>query len=353
MQWMRWSLFVFRLTLLCLVLFQFSCQQGPVRPDTSGIDIMLETKRFEKDFFVLDTNNLDQGMEQLQEQYPEFLPNFTAKILGLQALDTAVWNSRIIAFIRDYKPIYDSAALIEQGVVHAEREIKEALKNVKYYFPNYSLPKQFISFVGPMDAFAFGETGGYGDIITPTALCTGLQLHLGSNSLVYRSEQGIQLYPEYISQRFSPAYISINCIKNIIDDLYPPLPSGSNMLEIIIDHGKRMHLLDLFMPELDEALKLGYTQQQMTNVKENEGLMWNYCIENKLLFESDLLKIRSFTSDGPSTPEFGEGSPGFISLFIGRNIINEYKKKNPSTTIDALLSLRAQEILEGAAYKPR
>jgi hypothetical protein len=331
----------------------FSCHQKNSKPDTSSIAIKLETKRFEKDFFNLDTNNLDQGMEALHAKYPAFLVDFTTKILGLRAVDTASWNSSIIAFIRDYRSIFDSTRAMDKALIKAEEEIRVALKHVKYYFPQYPLPEQFISFIGPMDALAFGETGAYSDIITPSALCTGLQLHLGSNSMVYQSEQGMQLYPRYISTKFSPAYISINCIKNIIDDLQPPMPSGKTLLDIMVDHGKRMYLLDLFMPDLDEPLKTGYTETQWKAAVENEGLIWNYFTENKLLFETDLIKIRSFISDGPSTVEFGEGSPGFISLFTGKKIILAYMNKHPSTTIDHLLSMNAQEILQGAAYKPR
>jgi hypothetical protein len=352
-QWLRFGHVFFFPSLLCMVLMQFSCQQKTAKPDTSGIVINLETKRFEKDFFSLDTNNLEPGMQKLQEQYPEFLPDYIGKILGLQAVDSALWNKNIVAFIRDYKPIYDSTLVLDKNLMEQEKELREALKYVRHYFPGYPLPKQFITFIGPMDAFAYGETGGYGEVITPTALCTGLQLHLGANSMFYQSEQGMQLYPAYISRKFSTAYISINCIKNIIDDLVPPLPSGKNMLEIMVDHGKRMYLMDLFMPDLDEVRKMRYTDDQLKAAETNEGLIWNYFAANKLLYESDYLKIRSFVSDGPYTLEFGEGSPGFISLFTGKQIVGSYMERQPNTTIDALLSLGAQEILQGAAYKPR
>lgn len=339
--------------LLLALMLQVACQQGNKKPDISGITIELKTERFEKDFFGLDTNQLDQEMKRLQTAYPEFLPDFTAKILGLQTIDTAVWNSSIIAFIRSYKPIYDSTLLLEPGVMKAEKEIREALHYVRYYFPQYQLPTQFISFIGPMEAFAFGETGAYGEIITPTALCAGLQFHLGSNALYYQSEQGIQHFPAYISRKFTPAYISINCIKNVIDDIYPALSPGKTMLDIVVDHGKRMYLLDLFMPDVDESILLGYTYEQMSAAEQQEGLMWNYFTENKLLYETDIQKIRSFVNDGPYTLEFGEDSPGFISLFMGKRIVQAYTSKHPETTVDALLLMDAQSILQGSSYRPR
>jgi len=51
--------------------------------------------------------------------------------------------------------------------------------------------------------------------------------------------------------------------------------------------------------------------------------------------------------------EFGEGSPGFISLFIGRQIIKAYIDKHPETTPDALLTMDARKIFSASGYKPR
>lgn len=331
-----------------------ACQQGPERPDVSNIQVNLDVKRFEKDFFALDTNRLDEGFEALRSSaYHNFLMDYTGKILGLEGVDTGNWNLVIKQFIRDYRPIYDSTVALDKEVDKAGQELKMAFRYVKHYFPAYKLPEQFITFVGPLDMFAYGSTGGSGEIITSVAIGAGLQLHLGSNSMVYKSEAGQQLYPEYISRRFTTEYIVVNCIKNIIDDIHPPLKPGAKMIDIIADHGKRMYLLDLMLPDTPDTLKLGYTEVQLKGCEESEGFIWNYFTENNLLFETDLMKTRSFLNDGPSTPEFGLGSPGFISLFTGRQLIRAYMQKNPKTTVDQLLALDGQKILAGSAYKPR
>ena len=329
------------------------CDESPAKPDVSHIKVNLKMQRFEKDFFALDTNNLDKGFDQLRLEYHDFLNDYTGKILGLEGKDTSQWDMAIKAFIRDYRPIYDSTQKIDKGVNVAKSEIEEGLKYVKYYFPSYRLPEQFITFIGPIDAFAYSETGGSGDIITTFGLCAGLQLHLGGNSMVYNSEAGMQLYPEYISRKFDTDNIAVNCMKNIIDDIQAPLQTGESMLTIMVDQGKRMYLLDLLLPDAKEEIKLGYTSAQLEAVKKSEGFIWNYFNEHNLLFEKDLLKTRSFVTDGPSTVEFGWGSPGFISLYTGRQLIRAYMKKHPETSLKELLALDANKILSGAAYKPR
>ena len=346
-------------TPLLIALFFFTgslfsgCDESPAKPDVSHIKVNLKMQRFEKDFFALDTTNLDKGFDQLRLEYHDFLNDYTGKILGLEGKDTSQWDMAIKAFIRDYRPIYDSTQKIDKGVNIAKSEIEEGLKYVKYYFPSYRLPEQFITFIGPMDAFAYSQTGGSGDIITTFGLCAGLQLHLGENSMVYKSEAGMQLYPEYISRKFDTDNIAVNCMKNIIDDIHAPLQLGGSMLALLADHGKRMYLLDLLLPDAKEEIKLGYTKTQLEAVKKSEGFIWNYINENNLLFETDLLKTRSFVTDGPSTAEFGLGSPGFISLYTGRQLIRAYMKKHPATSLNELLALDANKILAGAGYKPR
>jgi len=331
-----------------------ACHQGPERPDVSNIQVNLDIKRFEKDFFALDTNHLDEGFEALRSSaYHNFLMDYTGKILGLEGVDTGKWNVLIKQFIQEYKSIYDSTLALDKEVEKAGQELKMAFRYVKHYFPDYKLPEQFITFVGPLNVFGYGSTGGSGDFITSFAIAAGLQLHLGSNSMVYKSEAGQQLYPEYISRRFTTEYIVVNSIKNIIDDIYPPLKPGAKMIDIIADHGKRMYLLDLILPDTPDTLKLGYTEVQLKGCEESEGFIWNHFTENNLLFETDLMKTRSFLNDGPSTPEFGLGSPGFISLFTGRQLIRAYIEKNPKTTVNELLALDSQKILAGSSYKPR
>lgn len=338
---------------LLAVLFITACENGMKKPDVSNINVKIETLRFEKDFFALDTNDLDAGFESLRVRYGNFVYDFTGKILGLEGLDTAMWEPAIKKFIHDYRPIFDSSKALDKLIAEQAAEIRKGLQFVKYYFPQYKLPEQFITFIGPMDAFALSETGGFGDIITTFALGSGLQLHLGNQSSFYTNNEAQLLFPEYISRKFTPEHIHVNGMKNIVDDIYPPLQPGKSLLEILADHGKRMYLLDLFLPDSNEELKLGYTTSQLKGMKENEGLIWNYFTQNNLLYETDGLKIRSFVTDGPSTVEFGIGSPGFVSLYMGRQLIRAYMKKHPDTKLADLLATDGASILKGSSYKPR
>lgn len=340
-------------TLLFMGFLLQSCGSQANMPDVSSIDIPLELVRYEKQFFAIDTARLDETLSNLYTKEQAFTVDFLTKILGLENIDSALWATSIRQFISTYRSVAEISKTQDKEIEEAFSQTRSALRYVKHYFPSYELPKKMITFVGPIDAFAYGQTGGGGEIITPEAIGIGLQLHLDANAELYHTDEGMQLYPSYLSRRFTPDYIPINAMRTIVDDIYPPLNGGSNLLELLIDHGKRMHLLDLFLPDAADTLKLGYTRVQLNGMEENEGFIWNYFKENNLLYENDVLKIRSFVSDGPSTAEFGLGSPGFTSLYIGRQIIRAYLDQFPETTVQQLLSTDAQTILKGSGYRPK
>ena len=331
-----------------------SCTGTKKTPDVSNINVNLQVQRFEQDFFSLDTNNIAAGIMLLQQQYPVFLPDFIQHILGLSITDDRDKSDEAIKmFLRDYRLVKDTASKVFSNFIAIEDEVKEGLQFTRYYFPSYPVPEKLITFIGPLDAIFETSLGKTGDVITPDALAVGLQLHLGNNASIYQSQIAQSLFPKYVSRKFEPAYIAVNCMKNIIDDIYPPQSSNKTLLDLTVDKGKRLYVLDKLLPRIADTLKIGYTAAQLKGCYANEGLIWSFLIQNDLIYNSDPLRIQSYVEEGPFTQEMGEGSPGNISLFIGWQIIKRYMEKFPDTTIDKLLQLNARQILQDSKYKPR
>lgn len=335
-------------------IFLTSCS-GEKAPDVSHITVNLEVQRFEHDFFSIDTLNIVSSLEQLSQKYPAFLKDYMINILGLPVMegDQQLTESLIRKFISDYRAIKDSSDKTFGNNPGFVKEVEQGLKYVKYYFPDYLLPEKLITFIGPLDAIYMGSTGSYGDVLTEEALAVGLQLHLGSNFSVYQSEFGLAMYPAYISRKFAPEYIAVNCIKNIIDDIFPDNSYSLPLIEQMVEKGKRMYLLDKLLPYTADTLKLGYTDAQLKGCYANEGLIWNFFVKNGLLFNNEELVIKSYIGDAPSTPEFGEGSPGYIGLFVGRQIVKEFMDRHPDLSLTDLMHTPPREVYEKSKYKPK
>ena len=71
---------LFFLIIVNIILFS-ACRKGKNIPDVSNMDVEVNVRHFERDFFSIDTNNVTSGLEALSEKYPDFFPIFI-QIIG-------------------------------------------------------------------------------------------------------------------------------------------------------------------------------------------------------------------------------------------------------------------------------
>ncbi len=331
--------------IVCCVLWLFiGCNSKKIIPDISKIQVPFTVSRFEEDFFAVDTNNVTASLNNLQNKYNTFLNDFLYNILSLPPQpDSVITNVKL--FLHDYRPRYEAARLKFPSFNHEEKEIRKGLQYVKYYFPHYELPKQAITFIGPLE--------GYGSVLTSSGLAIGLQLYMGKDFADYHSDYLSNVYPSYQSRKFEAPYIPVNCMNNIISDIYPPHTGSQTLIEQMIEEGKRMYVLDLFLPETADTLKTGYTASQLQGCYDNEAGIWNFFIENNLLYITDPLQTRDYVNDGPKTEALGPASPGNIGLFIGWQIVKKWRSDHDTTTLSSLLQTPARQLFEEAKYKPK
>jgi hypothetical protein len=332
-----------KLLLICCVLFfAAGCKTKKNTPDVSGIAISLQTERFEKDFFSIDTIHIDASLTVLNKKHPGFTQDFLFNILGTSA-DSA--GKDIRRFIGSYHGMYQAAEEKFRDIAPAEKEIKKSFRFIHYYFPSYRLPAKLITFIGPINS--------YGNIITPNAMAIGLQLYMGSDYSLYLSEMGQQMYPFFISRRFAPEYIPVNCIKNIIDDMYPNSSMGKPLVEQMVESGKRIYLLDLLMPDAADSIKTGYTQKQLDECYASEKNIWSFFIQNDMLYKNDPNLTRDYMNDGPNTAALGDASPGNIGQFVGMQIVKKWMEKHVKLSPADLMKTPARQIFDEARYKPK
>ena len=72
-----------------------------------------------------------------------------------------------------------------------------------------------------------------------------------------------------------------------------------------------------------------------------------------VLLNNDPTIVKSYLNDGPKTQELGEGSPGYIGLFTGRQIVRAFMEKNEKLTLKQLLETPARKIYEDSKYRPK
>jgi hypothetical protein len=328
--------------LICIMFFQFSCKQSPKLPDLSKVKLDVQVLHFEKAFFAMDTNHLDKSLNALNVSFPGFSKDFLFNILGT-TVDSAMKDCK--SFISSYGSMNDTAQIIFKDFNPISKEVVQGLKTVKYYYPKYPVPTKLLTFIGPINSYA--------NIITTDAIAIGLQMYMGKNYSLYQTEMGLELYPAYISRRFEKAYIPVNCIKTVIDDMYPNKALGKPLVEQMIEAGKRQYLLDMFLPNTADSIKTGYTQAQLEGCINSEADIWSFFVQNNFLYESNPDQTKDYMNDGPNTPALGSSSPGMIGQFVGSRIVKKWLEKKGAIAPDILMLTPPRQIFEESHYKPK
>lgn len=321
-------------------------------PDVSGISVTVSTKRFDQDFFSIDTTSIDRDMNALAAKYPGFLDVFMHNII---AVDNA---EGVKNFYHSYKPVFDSAQKVYQNFEPVQKQLEEAFRYVKYYFPSYKLPSTILTVVGPMNSredLARMANGDYTpNFIGPDLVGISLQFYIGKDYSLYSTEYFINtVAPLYRSRRFSKEYIAADVMKLITDDLFPDKSNTRPLIEQMIEKGKQWWLLDKFMPAAPDSIKTGYTQQQLEWTRANEGQIWAYIVKNENLYSIDPATIQTYIGEAPFTSVFPqESSPGNIGTWVGWQIVKKFAERNSGMKPEEVMQAPAKKILEEAKYKP-
>ncbi|MBS1563103.1 MAG: hypothetical protein JST39_01890 [Bacteroidetes bacterium] len=313
-------------------------------PDVSGIKVDVSIGRFDRDFFNADTVQTERAMVEVNKKYPYFFNDYIRNIVFADVADTTLTVEQTInQYKRNVRPIYDSVQKKFPRTTEIEEQLTQGFKFVKYYFPSYSVPK------------VVTYTGLIGDpsvALTSHALAIGLQMYLGKSFSAYNTLEAIDQFPQYISRRFEPQYIPVNCLQNIALDIYPDHSQGMNLIGQMIEKGKQWYLADKFMPTTADSLKTGYTQAQLDWAVNNEGLIWNFILQSNDLYNSEPTIVQRYIGESPKTDGMSDASPGNIGQWVGLQIIKAYVAKT-GASVQQVLQTDAKKIFEEAAYKPK
>jgi len=323
-------------------LFFGSCNRDPLAVNTDEIDVSVTTRRFEQDLFKGTYANELKLTESLREKYGTFFDLFVFKILNIPESNDSVTASNLTKFVTDQevKEIFRLTDSVFTSATEINSGMESFLKHHKFYFPEKPVPG-VVTFISAFN---------YAVITTDSVIGIGLDMFLGSQ-VEYYARLGI---PKYLFNKFSKDYIVPSAIKAWYQSDYDVSEVKNEFLSQMIYQGKMMYYINAMAPDLHDTLRSGYSASQLKWCEENEGNMWSFFIENKLLFNTDPSEYAKFVNDGPATNGFPKEAPGRIGVWMGWQIVKEYMKQNSDVTLQNLLEEKdAQKILEQSGYKPK
>jgi hypothetical protein len=143
----------------------------------------------------------------------------------------------------------------------------------------------------------------------------------------------------------------VNSIQNVLNDYDPLAINGKQLIEQMIEIGKRQYILSQCIPNVSDTLLLGYTGNQLKAIQENKGDIWTFLSSQNRLFSMDPSLTSAILTEASYNDYFGEDIPGNVGKYIGYEIVKSWMKKQEGKSkndLNLLLKTPAKTIYDQA-----
>ena len=173
-------------------------------------------------------------------------------------------------------------------------------------------------------------------------------MYLGDTSEVYTD------FPLYLKQNYRKEHLVVDVAEQLADFAVPS-NSRRQFLDKMIHEGKKIYMMDVFLPTISKAEKMGYSEAQWNWVADNQSNIWSYFVEQKMLYSTDPKLNLRFIVNAPFSKFYNQSdkdSPGKVGVWFGAEIVRAYMENN-NTSLKSMLMLNADSILKDSKYKPK
>jgi hypothetical protein len=339
---MRRILSLFLVSAALFALFT-ACGRNSYKADISRIEAEIDIRRLEQDLFTISPGTIADSTGYLKRKYGQFLQYFSY-VINIGEISDSLWAERLVEFCTDRQnnEVFAAVESVFGDIGDLENGLRNAFRHYLYYFPQQQIPAVYTCITGFNNSIITGDS----------VLGISLDRYLGSENRFY-SELGIYRYE---TVKMNPGNILRDCIYAWASSEYEISRAGyasDNVLTEIIHEGKLHYYTRCMLPDEREDLLFGFTGPQVEFCHNNEGRMWQYLVENRLLFSTDQLTRRKLTGESPFTSYFSSESPGRAAVWLGFRIVESYMSRNRDVSLPKLMNENdIQKILEKSGYRP-
>ncbi len=326
---------------LFLLLVVSACHRNPLNINVSNINPDLKILRLDQDLFAVTPENIKLAVPELAKKYDPFFGVYNKEILAIGDTRDSLYQGYLLTFLKDptnlkAKQTVDS---VFRNFHPLDYQLELAFKHYRYYYPGIKIPTVYTYISG------FNQS-----IVTaPDALGISLDNYLGSGCRFYKQ---LGLY-EYKRRNMEPDKVVYDAMFGWASQQFEYKGNTEDLISGMIYQGKLLYFLDAMIPDGEDSLKIGYTNDQLNWCKGHETDMWSYLVEKKILFTGDRMELVRFINPAPFTTPFGQKSPGRTGVWIGWQIVKSYMEKNPGIKLNGLMEENNyHKILNDSGYSP-
>ncbi len=316
----------FKLFSLLLFLSILSCSKKENnKVDTDNIKVDVVVDRFDQKFYTTPPENLSDLKNEFPFLFPEPNPD-------------SVWINKMQN--KDEQDLFAESQKLYADFSSEKEQLSSLFKHIKYYYPEFKEPK-VITVLTNVDY-------EHNVILADDLLFISLDIFLGKKNEIYDS------FPGYVKQNYTKEHLIVAVAEPFAKQLIPPLSDKSFVVRMI-QEGKKLAMMQAFLPNVDEAEILGYTTEQLVWAEKSEVEIWKYFIQNLMLHSTDPELSKRFIIEAPFSKfflEIDKDSPGKIGVWFGWQIVQSYMKNN-KISIQEMMVVDNEEIFNQSKYKPK
>ncbi len=324
-----------------------SCNQDTL-PDVSSLVEEVQIRRFDQTLLNLDQQALGNAIPQLKQASPALFSIYFEQLIPLTKADTLNIDA-ISKYLTDDKVRYmlDTIQDIYPNLTSEEEAISQAFAYLKHYFPAVNTPN-FYTLYGDFtyQAFIFPDDNAV------DAIGIALDMFLGKDYPYKQIDPQNPIFSDYITKRYTRKYIPKKVVEIVIEDLLGPL-KGKRYIDHAIYQGKKLLILAHVFPNKPMAELLEYTDEEYKWCESSELGMWDFVLDQNLIFETNQQKINSYVNEGPRSKGMPEASPGRTAHFLGYKIVKSYLARTGKTISELVRENNTDEIFQQSKYKPK
>lgn len=310
---------------LIIIIIVVSCDgKSRIEKEIEAISLDLKIVRFDKIFAEANKEDLPR----LKSEFPMFFP---------EQFHDSIWYGRMDDTLQ--RQLNEAVAKVFPSEELIEYQLEPLFQHIVYYFPQVKVPT-VVTVTSDVD---YQNKA----IIADSLLVLGLDTYLGADHEFYG---GIK---RYVAKNLKPSQIGPDVATAYAARLISR-PRQRNLLAQMIYFGKELYLKDIWLPEVSDAEKIGYTEEEMQWVIANEMDMWRFFIEKELLFSTDAKLPPRFINEAPFSKfylEIDNESPGMVGRYLGWQIVRAYMKNN-DISVTQLMIQSPEDIYNNSKYKP-
>jgi len=324
-----------------VILLVASCARNPLKVDVSNVSLDLKIRHLDSYLLKQNQDQIKDAIPMMKRWYGDFFNIFTYRMIGIGGVEQPNFPELLYSFVSD-SLIRKLEIEVPQKVdtLQLRKELVAAFKHYKYYFPEKEIPIVYTCISG------FNQSV----VISDKLIGVSLDKYMGAESPFYKQLD----LPAYKRKNMYQAKMVPDMMQAWADAEWPKSDKDNSLLSNMIQQGKVMYFMDAMLPDLNDTLKIGFSEKQMEFCRKNEAKMWTYLAEHKMLFTTDRMSIKRFIDDGPYTAAFSEESPARTGVWIGWQIVRSYLKQHKDIKLtDLMINTDYQSILNQSGYQPK